>query len=261
MKRTGCFLLSVLMLLLVMVIVVGAEKPPLVLSAENVEGEAGETVTVAVQITSNPGITSLKLSLSYDETALKLIEGENQTLLSGWYQASPTADTLPYLMVWVASDAQTAQGTLILLKFQIAEGVTVGTVLSPVLSVEEAYSNSETVLSNAVSFSITVTCEHTYGLYSKVDDNVHRYECTKCHTAGTAAHQWNAGAIPSNLRIWRLAQKPILAKIVQRPERKKSPKPLLTNTQSGQSTMAISTNASVRAVISNTHPTRGIAER
>ena len=58
-KRIGCVLLASIMLLLGMTVFIGAESPTLALEAVEVSGEAGDTVTLAVCLTGNPGLTSL----------------------------------------------------------------------------------------------------------------------------------------------------------------------------------------------------------
>ena len=195
MKRIPCFLLTALMLLLCMAFTAGAQEQPLTVAVSGVSGEAGETVTVEVTLTSNPGITSLKLSLSYDATVLTLVESEKTDLFDGWYQASPTTETLPYLMVWVAAEAQTETGTLIRLQFRIAENATVETVSSLTLTVAEAFCDGAEISAGPVRFDISVICRHTYGAYASVDDSEHKRECSKCHEIEKTAHAWDAGVV------------------------------------------------------------------
>ena len=195
MKRIPCFLLTALMLLLCTALTAGAQEQPLAVAVSGVNGEAGETVTVEVTLKSNPGITSLKLSLSYDATVLTLVESEKTNLFDGWYQASPTTETLPYLMVWVAAEAQNETGTLIRLQFRIAENATVETVSSPTLTVEEAFCDGVEISADPVRFDISVICRHTYGAYASVDDSEHKRECAKCHGIEKTAHAWDAGVV------------------------------------------------------------------
>ena len=79
MKKIGYILLAVLLLLPCIVFPAWAQAPSLALEASGGSGEAGETVTVAVRLTENLGVTSVKLSLSYDSTALVLKKAENGT--------------------------------------------------------------------------------------------------------------------------------------------------------------------------------------
>ena len=195
MKKIGYILLAVLLLLPCIAFPAWAQASSLAMEASGGSGEAGETVTVAVRLTENPGVTSVKLSLSYDSTALVLKKAENGTLFDGWYQASPTIGTLPYLMVWVASEVQSETGELILLEFQIADGATVGTVTSPTVSIEEAYCNGTALLAAPIKFDIEVICRHTYGAYTSVDALTHQRECSKCHTVEPSDHAWDAGTV------------------------------------------------------------------
>ena len=194
-KRIGCVLLASIMLLLGMTVFIGAESPTLALEAVEVSGEAGDTVTLAVYLKGNPGLTSLIVSLSYDPSLLTLKKAENGSLFEGWYQASPSLNTEPYRMVWVASSAQSATGELILLEFEISDTAAVGAVASLALDVTEAYCNGEKITGTTVQTAVNVICEHTYGEHVSVDASTHQQECSKCHQILPGLHHWDAGAV------------------------------------------------------------------
>ena len=194
-KRIGCVLLASIMLLLGMTVFIGAESPTLALEAVEVSGEAGDTVTLAVCLTGNPGLTSLIVSLSYDPSLLTLKKAENGSLFEGWYQASPSLNTEPYRMVWVASSAQSATGELILLEFEISDTAAVGAVASLALDVTEAYCNGEKITGMTVQTAVNVICEHTYGEHVSVDASTHQQECSKCHQILPGLHRWDAGTV------------------------------------------------------------------
>ena len=62
---------------------------------------AGETFTLPVKITDNPGITALSLSLSYDQDMFELISAEDTGLLKGAeFLAGDDTKKQPYIMNW-----------------------------------------------------------------------------------------------------------------------------------------------------------------
>lgn len=193
MKKIGCILLAVLLILPIVTFFASAEQPTVVMESENAVGEAGETLTVALRLNNNPGVTSIKLSLSYDQNVITLTKAEKTGLFDGWYQASPTLNTQPYLMVWVASEIQRGKGELVTLEFKIADSVAIGTVTTPRVTVEEAYCNGTELSAVPLEFEIKVECKHTYGAYTFVDDKTHVRECSKCHEKDIGIHRWNNG--------------------------------------------------------------------
>lgn len=79
MKKIIAFCLSIIFLLTAFsaVAVVAASQPTFVVG--EVQGDAGDTVTVDVSVAKNSGIVSMKLLIEYDSNALKLtsIEGKD----------------------------------------------------------------------------------------------------------------------------------------------------------------------------------------
>lgn len=196
MKKVGCIILTLLMLLPCAVQTAWAQTPsPIVLEATMAEEEAGETVSLTVRIATNPGITSLKLSLSYDSSVLTLKNAESSSLLDGWYQASPTAETHPYIMVWVASEIQNKTGDLIVLDFLIEKNATLGTTTTPTLTVEEAFCNGSEIPGQPIELSVRVICKHEYEVCTPIDGQTHRKECSKCHDVAVSDHVWDEGSV------------------------------------------------------------------
>jgi hypothetical protein len=88
--------------------------------AEVVNGEAH----VPVVITKNPGITSIKLSITYDSEQLQLTSCENGSIFeSGQMTASKTLDEDPYVVLFIdglVSD-HIGTGSLVMLTFQTTD--------------------------------------------------------------------------------------------------------------------------------------------
>ncbi len=84
---------------------------------------AGATVDIYVSIKDNPGIISLRNSISYDTSALELIEVTDLCLLGGWTTPSATV-TSPYTLRWADSLATANNpfdGRIAKLTFRIKE--------------------------------------------------------------------------------------------------------------------------------------------
>ena len=47
----------------------------------------------------------------------------------------------------------------------------------------------------ATSGKVTVTCKHSYGSWSKVNDTTHKRTCSICQKDETANHSWNGGSV------------------------------------------------------------------
>jgi len=124
------------------------------------KGRAGDTVEVKIDMAENPGIIAACMSLSYDAEKLTLIAATDAGLLKDrTFSQSLTAN--PYLMRWEESLAitnNTANGTIVTLKFKIAENCSLETIpLTLELSESEIYNaDVETVRASAVSGSVEV---------------------------------------------------------------------------------------------------------
>ena len=85
----------------------------------------GETFTVDVAISDNPGIISLRYKVVYDETALQLLKVEDKSLLKGFTTPFPTISS-PYTLRWADSLAtvnNAKNGTVVTLTFKALKEV------------------------------------------------------------------------------------------------------------------------------------------
>ena len=88
---------------------------------ESATGSAGKTVDVYVSIENNPGIVSLRNSISYDSSAIELIKVENTGLLNG-FTTPYSVISSPYTLRWadsLATENNTANGNIIKLTFSL----------------------------------------------------------------------------------------------------------------------------------------------
>ena len=167
------------------------------LSATSANGKQGETVTVNVNIENNPGLITMKFTVSWGE-GLELIEVSNSGLLNGWTQPSPTISS-PYTLRWADSLAtanNVSNGKIATLTFKINNNTNAGQK-----SVNITFSESRDVNGGKNSFSgatarISVTCaSHTFGAYTKVNDGTHKRVCSACGYEETKNHTWDGGTV------------------------------------------------------------------
>lgn len=127
MKKIVAFLLvAALLCVSVPFSVVAADTPTVTVGSTS--GVAGETVSVPVVISGNPGIVSMYLSLEYDTTRLALASVTEQALLPDPLHSQNVTDT-PFRMSWDGGEEIaniTANGTLVTLNFKIVDDAPLG---------------------------------------------------------------------------------------------------------------------------------------
>lgn len=88
-------------------------------SVENAAGVVTGTVQVQVKLKSNPGISDLKLKLTYDSSILTLVGVENGLVLNG--ASLPNSYDNPYGLQWSTDADSTLEGVLATLTFKVAD--------------------------------------------------------------------------------------------------------------------------------------------
>jgi hypothetical protein len=120
-------LLAAVMLLSVAVLnACGASKGNIVIG--KAEGKAGDNVSVTVSLENNPGIITMYLELTYDQSRLTLVSAEDSKLLSDSMFSGQTT-TFPYNMNWDGSVSHsniTDNGTICTLNFKILDNAPTG---------------------------------------------------------------------------------------------------------------------------------------
>ena len=122
-----------------------------VISADSVEAYAGNSVQVNVYLDSNPGITYLKLRVSYDSSALTLFGATNGTVIDDM--------TIGNAYVWSTVDASTETGKLASLIFIVNADAPAGDY--PItITCSEASNDEYDVPYRITNGNITVPCVH-----------------------------------------------------------------------------------------------------
>ena len=136
------------------------------------QGKAGDTITVPVSITNNPGIVSLKLSVGYDPAVLELVdatagdfvvaEEENVTV------GSPSFSGLenPFVINWLdalALENNTNTGVLANLTFKIKEGATGSTEITLSANANDLFDKDYNNVPFALDGGVVTVKNHTPG--------------------------------------------------------------------------------------------------
>lgn len=120
MKKIFSVLVAAAMLMTLCAFGISAADEP-TMTVSTVTAERGQTVTLDVVVSGNPGMNAAILKPVYDETALELVSMKfNMTDFNGQEQYGKNA-------VWAASSDNTSNGTFLTLEFNVLEGASVGT--------------------------------------------------------------------------------------------------------------------------------------
>lgn len=120
MKKIFSVLVAAAMLMTLCAFGISAADEP-TMTVSTVTAERGQTVTLDVVVSGNPGMNAAVLKPVYDETALELVSMKfNTTDFIGQEQYGKNA-------VWAASSDNTSNGTFLTLEFKVLEGASVGT--------------------------------------------------------------------------------------------------------------------------------------
>lgn len=223
-KFAAVFITLTLLLTAVMPSAVFAEPDTPVFSVTNAQGEAGDEVTVYLEMQDSPTIHSFLLQIHYDQSMLDLIAAEevetpDKDPLNLVMSCDPeTNEPLPnededgnlffaitYLGLWGLSDAEGISGTRTLAKltFKIKDDAALGdTAISISYNADDVfeiispeYMEIENVYFVTKSGTVSVVCNHTYGDWAASDEEEHEQSCAKCGDTQTALHVWDAGVV------------------------------------------------------------------
>ena len=124
---------------------------PASISVGTIDGKAGQTVTVPVSISGNPGIAGYSLKVNYDANVLTLNSMTAGSLISGGGTFSVNDEA--HIVNWYTVDNLTGDGELLKLSFTVKEGAAEGTIPVSVSLNDNLDSN----LSNEDGMAVPVT--------------------------------------------------------------------------------------------------------
>ena len=130
-KRISAIFLTTALLLTLTSTAMAVESTPTI-TVSDATALAGETVSVSISLANNPGIISLRLSVSYDTSVMTLTDIEDKDCFQNVTFADDAGKmaSSPYIILWnSATSAQpcTANGVIATLKFVVKADAADGT--------------------------------------------------------------------------------------------------------------------------------------
>lgn len=166
-KRFISLITVLCVLLSAMLFSIGANAAEaLTITVESKNVTAGETVDVDIAITSNPGVTIVRLAVEYDASILTLIGFEDAGVLQN--NMAGTNYASPYTLYWngnLLKENIIATGGIGTLKFKVKDDATVGTAAN--VSVTAGTNDILNANLSAVSLSAT---KGTLTVYDRLAD-------------------------------------------------------------------------------------------
>lgn len=162
------------------------------LAMSSASGKQGDSVTLNINLTANPGLATMSLQVEYDTGALTLTGVSDSKLLSGTDLSS--VYNSPYKITWIDSSKSDNKKTGIIASFtfKIKDNAKVGNTSVKLIFLESYDSNLNENSFSATPGNITVNCKtHTYTAYTKADDDTHERTCTACGHKETSSHTWD----------------------------------------------------------------------
>ncbi len=164
------------------------------LAMSSASGKQGDSVTLSIDLTANPGLATMSLQVEYDTGVLSLIGVSDSKLLAGANLSS--VYNSPYKITWIDYSSKSDNkktGTIASFTFKIKDNAKVGNTSVKLIFLDSYDSIYNENSFSATSGNITVNCKtHTYTAYTKVNDSTHKRTCTACGHEETSSHTWDA---------------------------------------------------------------------
>ena len=187
MKKYIVLALCVLLLIAAAVPVMAAEETIITVTPSRTLAERGETVDFTVSISGDVPFTSVMVGLNFDSRYFEYVSSQNASVNGMLIPYSPSEPEVGLLMM----GGGTYTGTLQVITFKVKNDAPLEKV-----TVTGDPKGSDANGSITVKFqgaSVSINCEHTYGDWTKLDDDKHQRICSKCQTPQTEDHDWNDG--------------------------------------------------------------------
>ncbi len=131
-------------------------------SVSSASVEAGSTFTLNVELHNNPGIATMRLAISYDNTKLSLTSASDAGVLGSF--SCSTSTSQPYILYWfnpAATSNYTVNGTIATLTFSVINDVKKGNTfpvsVSAISTNDILNKDVEPVEFDTVAGSVTIT--------------------------------------------------------------------------------------------------------
>lgn len=190
MKKFIVVTLCVLLLMVAAVPALAAEETTVTVTPSKTVVERGDTVDFTVSISGDVRFTSIMVDLNFDENVFEFVSSVDNNSTGGML-APYTATEKEVGLVMMGGGSYTGQLQVLTFKVKDTAPIQATSVTSSAPQGTGADGGSITVKFQGAS--VSVDCEHTYGEWSKVDNNKHQRICSKCQTPQIEEHDWNDG--------------------------------------------------------------------
>ena len=189
MKKLSTLVVIMLFIGLLVVSVLAAQSATMSVSTSKSTVYRGDTITVTVSASKVDNCTSGGFMFSYDKNVFEYVSGS--TTLGGYTAGVSTAagNVAGYFM----NGNATVQGNIFQITLKVKDNAAFGSyTISGVPNMSAA---DGAVSCSASSTTVTVSCNHNYGSWTKVNDTKHMRTCSICQKDETANHSWNGGTV------------------------------------------------------------------
>lgn len=164
---------------------VSAEGSSVAITPSAATLERGDAFTIVANLTNTDAIQICTVALSFDTNTFELVGGSYLEGAAFGQVAMKNQYATGTLMF---GSATKLSGKVFTFEFKVKDNAALGTyTFTPTASIGE---NAQIP---ATGTTITVACKHTYGDWTKVDDNKHQQVCSKCGDIMQDGHDWNDG--------------------------------------------------------------------
>ena len=186
MKRLLSVILCLLLAAALSITAMAAGVTSFSVSTPNNSVHRGDTVTFTVKVSSSEPATSYGFMLSYDASVFELVNGSctvGGTLVSSFNNG--------FAFMFQAPTAYS--GTVGTVTFKVKENASFGSyTISGSASVKNG---ANTVDAYGASKTVVISCAHSYGSWTKVNDTQHKHICSVCQQEEIENHHWDSGKV------------------------------------------------------------------
>lgn len=179
----------VLLLLVALAVPALAAGGSVSLSASATSLKRGDTFTVTASLSGADAVAMGTVKLSYDSAALELTGGSCHVSGATLGQVIPGQNAGTFML---SGEPKKISGKIFTFNFRVKDGAAIG---SYTISSSASVGVDTGSAIGSGSVKISVTCPHSFGSYTSLDERQHGRVCTLCGTQETADHSWNNGTV------------------------------------------------------------------
>jgi len=146
----------------------------------------GQQVTITVNVSCGEEATSYGLMLSYDSSVFEFVSG-NCTV------AGTLVSSFNNGFAFMFQNPTAYSGKVGTVTLKVKESANLGTfTISSTASVKNG---SAAVSATGCSVKLSIECKHSFGGWSKVNDDTHKRVCSICKKEENVKHSWDKGTV------------------------------------------------------------------